>query len=487
MHHVLGALDFANVTAMVVGDVMLDTYCYGDITRISPEAPVPILNVTRTAKMPGGAANVAGNLASLGSRTVIFGVVGDDAPGRELSTLLHEKLGSQCVHLVTDGETLTPSKTRFVGGQQQILRVDREDRNWISRSTEARLIERVKHWLDGNNCNCIILSDYAKGTLTDQIISSIISEARSRQITTIVDPKRKDFSVYSGSTFIKPNLKELAEATGLPCRSEKEIDLAADKMRRSTGASILVTKAERGMNLYGHEMDVCRISSRAVEVSDLSGAGDTSLAVFAILLSLGLGPDRSAHFANIAGGIAVRKRGTAVISKRELMAETTGGELASPSEKVMTSLRASSVCQYWREQGLKIGFTNGCFDILHPGHVSALAEIASRCDRLIVGLNSDKSVRRLKGSSRPIQDELSRAFVLAGLSSTDAIVVFEEDTPQQLIELLKPDVLAKSADYSEATMVGADFVRSYGGDVFIAKHLAGHSTTSILHKTSPQA
>jgi D-beta-D-heptose 7-phosphate kinase/D-beta-D-heptose 1-phosphate adenosyltransferase len=460
-----------------VGDVMLDRFVYGDVSRISPEAPVPIMRRTREASMPGGAGNVARNLASLGLHTALIGVVGDDPEGRELAALLG-KLQNVEADLIAMRGRPTTLKTRFVAGSQQLLRVDAEEIAGIGQDTENQLMSAI-HQVS-SDAALIILSDYAKGAMTDGVIKAALDAGEAFGIPVIADPKGRDFRRYGAVDLIKPNGHELAHAFGMPTETDQDAAAALVAASKTLPAkAVVVTRAAKGMSFITKHGDVVHRAGKAREVYDVSGAGDTSIAALALGLAAGGTLGQAVDLAIAASGIAVGKSGTATVSADELrgaleMGLDHGGVSHIPLE---TALSQVSI---WRDAGLTVGFTNGCFDILHPGHLKVLEEAKSRCGRLIVGLNSDASVKRLKGPTRPVNDAESRARVLSGLTVVDAVVVFDDDTPAALIEALQPDLLVKGGDYTLDTIVGADVVLARGGTVHIVPTLDGQSTTAAI-------
>ncbi|MCB9961349.1 MAG: D-glycero-beta-D-manno-heptose-7-phosphate kinase [Hyphomonas sp.] len=467
----------AGKRVVCVGDVMLDRFVYGQVMRISPEAPVPIMRRTREAAMPGGAGNVARNLASLGVRTSLIGVVGDDAEGRELAELLGA-LDDVEADLIAMRGRPTTLKTRFVAGGQQLLRVDAEETSMIGKATEAELIASIMD--DAAHANLIILSDYAKGAITDKVIEAALQAGERYSIPVIADPKGRDFKRYGAVDLLKPNGHELAHAFGVPAESDQDVSGALKTAINMLPAkAIVVTRAAKGMSFISRGGKVVHRAGKAREVYDVSGAGDTSIAALALGLAAGGTIEQAVDLAIAASGIAVGKSGTATVSAAELrsaleMGLDNGGVSHVPLDTAISQVSA------WRDAGLTVGFTNGCFDILHPGHLKVLEEAKARCGRLIVGLNSDASVRRLKGPTRPVNDAESRARVLSGLSAVDAVVVFEEDTPAALIEALQPDLLVKGGDYTIETIVGADTVLARGGTVHIVPTVDGQSTTAAI-------
>ncbi|MFN7055496.1 D-glycero-beta-D-manno-heptose 1-phosphate adenylyltransferase [Hyphomonas sp.] len=466
---------------IVVGDVMLDRFVYGDVARVSPEAPVPVLRYNRQAAMPGGAANVARNVASLGLAPVLIGVCGDDEPGTELAHVLSAEAGVIAFLEVAPGRPTTV-KTRFVAGGHQLLRLDAEDARPLDAETADRIIARAREAL-GAGAAVLLLSDYSKGLLTDRVLADVTDLARSAGVPVIADPKGRDFSRYGAVDLIKPNASELAAAIGLPVGDNVEAERALSAALEAFPArAIVVTRAARGMSLLERGGAVRHQAGRAREVYDVSGAGDTSLAALAAGLAGGGSLDDAAALAIAASGIAVGKSGTATVTAAEIAASLSeGAGAAKPGLQTLDALVGQ--VERWRAAGLRIGFTNGCFDILHPGHIRVFQEARARCDRLIVGLNSDASVRRLKGQGRPVNTADSRAAVLSALGAVDAVAVFEEDTPIRLIEALTPDLLVKGGDYTRDTIVGADLVEARGGDVLIVPTLQGHSTTATIARS----
>jgi D-beta-D-heptose 7-phosphate kinase/D-beta-D-heptose 1-phosphate adenosyltransferase len=465
---------------LCVGDVMLDRFVYGVVNRISPEAPVPVLRQTRTASMPGGAANVARNLASLGLQAIIIGAVGTDEAGIELNELLEHSAGISA-RLVPLKERPTTLKTRLVAGGQQLLRLDAEEVGAPNTSGEQSIIAAIKDLVP--TVSAVLISDYAKGLLTDAIVSALLSAAARHGVPVIADPKGKDFARYGAVDILKPNAGELGAAMELPTATTSEVELALETaQRRLPAKAIVVTRAAQGMSYIADGSECGHVTGKAREVFDVSGAGDTSLAALGAAIVAGATLEEAVNVAILASGIAVGKSGTATVSASELLDAV---QLSGGPQRAGTLTVDAMVGQIerWREGGLRIGFTNGVFDILHPGHVRVLEESRSRCDRLVVGLNSDASVKRLKGAERPVNSEQSRAQVLCGLAAVDGVVIFEEDTPLNLITALKPDVLVKGGDYTRDTIVGADLVEARGGEVFVVPLVPGQSTTSIIARS----
>jgi D-beta-D-heptose 7-phosphate kinase/D-beta-D-heptose 1-phosphate adenosyltransferase len=467
---------------LCVGDVMLDHYVYGDVERVSPEAPIPVLAVERETRTLGGAGNVLRNLEALGAAACFVSVVGDDPAGIEIRRLIPPGVEA---HVLVERERMTTMKTRYVAAHQQLLRADRETVRPLGQHLREDLLRLVADALDEHRV--VIVSDYAKGVLAGDVAGAIIRTARDAARIVVVDPKDRDWSRYAGATVLKPNRRELAAATGMAVETETEIVAAARRaLERHGFEALLVSRSEDGVLLVEANGAVHGFATEAREVFDVSGAGDTMVATLAAALAAGASLPEAARLANLAAGIVVGKVGTAVVHGAEL-AETLLADADERHPKVLPRAIALDRVEAWRRQGARIGFTNGCFDLLHPGHVSLLAQAKAGCDRLVVGLNSDASVRRLKGAGRPVQPETARAQVLASLASVDLVVAFEEDTPIALIEAVRPDLLVKGADYRVEEVVGGAFVESYGGKVLLATLEPGHSTTATIRRLSGAA
>lgn len=468
---------------VVLGDAMLDVYVRGAVDRISPEAPVPVIRHQDTTYVAGGAANVAVNVAALGGRATFISAVGTDNHGAELEKLL-KSANVNCRFLRHVGFSTT-TKTRLLAGQHQLIRLDHESLHpW----EQAGLQTTMQLLLEEELCetDALVLSDYNKGLLTAPLLQQAIDKARQRGIPILVDPKKADFSVYCGATVIKPNREELSRASGLPTESDADAEAAARVALSQTNASIVLTRSEKGMSLFEKGRKPVHIPTLSKQVFDVSGAGDTAIAAMSLAVASGaLLPD-AMTFANAAAGLAVSKVGTATVLLNELRSSYLLAESTREAVVIMSSVDAGAIAEKWRSGGLKVGFTNGCFDLLHPGHIATLRRAADLCDRLIVGVNSDRSVRGLKGSSRPIQNEFARAAVLRAIRGVSCVVVFDDDTPLTLIQAIRPDVLIKGADYSAEQVVGYDFVTSYGGRCELVDVIAGHSTTGIIRQSQLQ-
>ena len=485
LHSILNLLEggFRQLKVLVVGDVMLDRYIHGEVERISPEAPVPVLRHAQRYERAGGAANVAMNLAGLGCQTFLGGFWGSDSEQTELAAIL-ERSGIDTVGIVSSSLP-TISKTRIVGRQQQLLRLDIESRDAIPADEAARLHELATGLVA--KVHAVILSDYAKGALTEALCEGVIRAARTAGVPVLADPKTPDFSKYSGATTVCPNLGELALATGIPAHQIERLLTAGQALVAEHDFQFLtVTMSEKGISLLrassAEGTGIYHSPARAREVFDVSGAGDTVIATLAAGMAGGLRIETAVELANLAAGIVVSKVGTVPIAAHELVASLTPSTGLSAGEKVLDRERIQLRVAEWRASGETIVFTNGCFDLLHVGHITLLEDCRRFGSKLVLGLNADASVCRLKGPSRPIVGERERARVMAALAAVDAVVLFEEDTPLELIRLLKPNVLVKGGDYTVETVVGHEDVIASGGRVEIVPTVEGFSTTHIVKK-----
>lgn len=470
-------------TVLCVGDLMLDEFVYGEVSRISPEAPAPVIAARRSEINVGGAGNVARNIASLGAKCIFVGLVGNDAAGDTLKAeLAKEKLIEPV--LVTDPARPTTRKVRFVSEHfsTHMLRADWELSAPASELIERKLIDAVVAALP--RADIVLLSDYAKGVLTARVIRNVIDAARKLGKRVIVDPKSANLAIYRGATLLTPNRKEFAEATRRRIRSDADIaDASIEALRTADAEAVLVTQSEDGMTLAHRDGSLIHVPAQPAKVRDVSGAGDTVAAVLAVTLAAETDWDTSLRCATAAAAVAVSKPGTATVSLAELRRKILPHASLAAEEKIAThAADLDAHLAEWRRQGLRVGFTNGCFDILHPGHVRVITQARATCDRLIVGLNSDASVRRLKGPERPVQDERARAEVLAALEAVDLVVIFEQDTPLELITQIKPSVLVKGGDYTREQVVGHEVVAANGGTVVLVDILPGHSTTSLVNR-----
>jgi len=474
-------------TVLCVGDLMLDDFVYGEVSRISPEAPTPVLAVARSEIEIGGAGNVARNIGALGGQCIFIGLIGKDDAARTLSEAFAKLNGSVIPHLVIEAGRHTTRKVRFVSEHHSahLIRADWETARSATPASEAAVIAHAEAALP--RCGAVVLSDYAKGALTPRVIRAIIDRARELGKPVVVDPKSHDYSIYRGATLITPNRQELGIAVHRPVATEAEIAKAAAELARIVGSeAVLVTRSEQGMTLRVAGDAPLHIPAYPVKVRDVSGAGDTVAAVMAILLAMKAPFDAAMRAANAAAAVVVGKRGTATVTLTELRHRILPAASLAPEDKIVFDWgMLDERLREWRRHGLRIGFTNGCFDLLHRGHVKLLAEARAACDRLVVGLNSDASTARLKGKGRPINPAEGRAEVLAALEAVDLVVVFDEDTPLELIKRVRPAVLVKGADYTRDEVVGREVVESAGGDVVLVDLVPGHSTTAMVERARP--
>ena len=471
---------FTEKTVLVAGDLILDRYLWGEVNRISPESPVPVVQLMHENEVAGGAANVAANLAGLGVPVALAGYVGCDANRERLLELLrNEAIDTAAVVALDRWSTIT--KTRIISGQQQMLRIDRERPPKLKISDRERLLAGIRDQFAFGDVGLVLLSDYAKGVLSDPVCRDIIALAREAGIPVLVDPKGQDYTKYSGATAISPNRLELATACRTPATElEPLLDAGRELCRELDLDFLAVTLSGQGIALVEGEL-VRRIPALAREVYDVSGAGDTVIAVLAAGLLAGLSRLDALHLANLAAGVVVGKVGTAPIQREELIKSLSAEQALEQSEKICSLPDLLLRVESWRARGERIVFTNGCFDLLHAGHVSYLEKAKRLGHRLVIGLNTDRSVRGLKGEGRPIIREIDRARVLAALAAVDAVVLFDEDTPLSLIRAVRPEVLAKGADYTEDQVVGGSDVKAWGGQVALVDLVNGKSSSLIMH------
>lgn len=469
-----------HVPVLVVGDAMLDKYVWGEVERISPEAPVPVVRATLRDEKPGGAANVAMNLAGLGAHVTLAGFGGGDLEQGALESLL-AKAGIEPA-LTTVPNVPTTCKLRILSGNQQMMRLDLESPPAFSKADYQDMLDRILAVLP--DASVVVLSDYAKGVLTGPVCQVIIHGARELNIPVLVDPKNRSFARYRGATTICPNLKELSAATGEPVADLDRLLTSAQGQLQSLQMEFMaVTLGEKGITVLRKDSRT-HASAIVRQVYDVSGAGDTVIAVLALALACGVAIESAVQLANIAAGIVVSKVGTVPIQRQELLSALSQQIALHMDEKVLRLDRLLARVAAWRSSGERMVFTNGCFDILHIGHIRLLEQARRRGDRLVVGLNSDRSVCQLKGPLRPIVAESERARILAALSSVDAVIVFDENTPLKLIEAIRPEVLVKGGDYTQESVVGAAQVRSWGGRVELIPLVEGASTTGLIAKSA---
>jgi D-beta-D-heptose 7-phosphate kinase/D-beta-D-heptose 1-phosphate adenosyltransferase len=464
--------------ALVIGDVMLDRYLIGSVGRISPEAPVPIVLLNEQNERAGGAANVAANLALLGIKTHIIGCVGSDAEAKTLVGLL-EKMGVGASGICTSKNRPTIAKTRVVSGHQQMMRLDQESSAAFTKeeidALQANIHEAIRH-----APKIVILSDYAKGLLNEQVCQQIISACKVRNIPVLVDPKGRDYSKYAGATALTPNKKEAAEACDT---NTNDADLMSKAAKLKNGLNLqflAVTRGEEGITLI--DEGTHHLPAIAKQVFDVSGAGDTVIATLAAGLMNDLTPLEALQLANIAAAVVVGKVGTVPISQHDLIEALTDQQGHEQAHKICDLAALLHKVEAWESAKQKIVFTNGCFDLLHAGHVTYLEAAKKRGDKLILGLNTDRSVSAIKGPMRPVVNEQDRARVLAALESVDAVILFDEDTPLTLINAIKPNVIAKGSDYAADQVVGGKEVQSWGGEIALIDLVEGRSTSNIIKK-----
>jgi len=474
-------VDFSGSTVLCLGDLMLDRYAYGEIERISPEAPVPVLRLTRATEMLGGAGNVASNIASLGGKAVLIGLLGSDAAGEVVRAIVARTPGI-IGELVETTRRPTICKTRYVASGQQVVRTDDESRLAVEADEEDALVAALNAVVA--SVGAIVLSDYGKGAVSEGVIAAAVGAARRRGIPVFVDPKAEDFTRYRGVTCLTPNLKELAAAARMAVGNEASVITAARKVMADAGAdAILATRSEKGMILVEANGAVTVVPARAREVFDVSGAGDTAIAALALAHASGRSLAQAVPIANAAAGVVVSKAGTATPHIAEVMHELgVGDEDRWQPPSLSTLTLTAGLVDHWKALGLTVGFTNGCFDIVHAGHIALLAAARAQCDRLVVALNTDASVRILKGPTRPINSLEKRAQVIAAIRYVDCVLAFDEETPLELIKRLLPGVLIKGADYTLDGVVGAEVVQTAGGRVYLAPLVDGQSTSNTVRQ-----
>lgn len=484
-------LEMQNSAVFVVGDVLLDCYIHGSVSRLSPEAPVPVVLEGERKYVLGGAANVAANIAAMGARAVLCGRVGRDSD----AGLVREQCQSLGIesHALIESDTLpTIRKTRILAGYQQLVRVDRETIAPLTPADEQKIVLQFERFLAGPGLKAVVLSDYGKGVLTHQLCRTLIETARSFKIPIVTDPKSNDLSRYHGTTLIKPNLKEGREllrswdATLSLHHFDEEVDAICETIARQSAAQgVVLSLSEHGVALkVASQTATRRYASRALQVADVSGAGDTMVAFLAMATASGASMSAATEIANVGAALVCAKLGTATLASSEvLQALTSDPSLrAAHSPKILREESLPVLAQTLRRNGRKVVFTNGCFDLLHMGHVDLLERARALGDVLIVGLNTDASIRRLKGAERPVQTFESRSRVLAGLAAVDFVVGFEQDTPIELIRQISPQVLVKGGDYTIESVLGAEIVMAAGGRVEILSLVPGHSTTGLVEK-----
>ena len=465
-----------NVTPkiLVVGDLMIDHYLWGSCERISPEAPVQVVDIAKETTVLGGAGNVINNLNALGAEVSVSSVIGDDDNGEELKDMLYS-INVDSSNLIVQRSRKTSKKSRIIAVSQQILRYDKESKNEIESESVSKIIDSISGKI--SSYDAVILSDYGKGVLTPQLCQGVISLANANGVKVLVDPKGSDFSKYKGAYLLTPNKKEAVLATNIDIKDDASLKEALLKLKSEVELDIsLITLSEDGIATYDNE--VKRFPTVAKEVFDVTGAGDTVIASIAFALSAGKSIEETASFANLAAGVVVGKIGSATVTINEIEEYEASLHKSTSDAHIKSFKDIEQIVERCKSSGKKVVFTNGCFDILHVGHVKYLQEAKSFGDILIVGLNSDKSVSRLKGSSRPINIAEDRAYILAALEAVDFVVPFEEDTPYNLINIIRPNILVKGGDYEGKDVVGTEFA----GELKLVDFVNGKSTTKTIQK-----
>jgi len=459
---------------LVIGDLMIDHYLWGSCERISPEAPVQVVDIARETTVLGGAGNVINNLIALGSEVSVCSVIGDDENGVELKSML-EKIGVDTKRIITQGARKTSKKSRVIASSQQVIRYDKESKDNIENKSVSNILDSLVG--DISKFDAIILSDYGKGVLREELCHGVISLAKNHNIKVLVDPKGSDFSKYKGSFLLTPNKKEAILATGIDIKDDDSLKKALVKLKKECDLEIsLITLSEDGISIYDDEVKI--FPTVAKEVFDVTGAGDTVIASIAFGLSAGISIEETSAFANLAAGVVVGKIGSATVTMQEIEDYEASLHKSTSDAHIKSFEDIETVVKRYKDNGKKVVFTNGCFDILHVGHVKYLQVAKSFGDILIVGLNSDESVSRLKGPTRPVNIAEDRAYLLAALEAVDFVVPFTDDTPYELIKMIAPDVLVKGGDYEGKSVVGTEF----SGELKLVDFVDGKSTTKTIEK-----
>ncbi len=468
------ALKKAKPNILVIGDLMIDHYLWGEAERISPEAPVQIVDIAKETSVLGGAGNVINNLISLGATVNVASVVGDDEIAKELTIML-KSIGVKTEGLIAQSGRKTSKKSRVIAANQQILRYDKESKETISSASVEKILKAIEK--DLFVTDMIILSDYGKGVISDELAQAVITLANANNIKVLVDPKGSDYSKYRGAHMLTPNKKEASEATGIKIVDDESLERALLSLKEQCALErSMITLSDEGIAIYDSE--VKRFPTVAQEVFDVTGAGDTVIASIAFALSAGLSIEETARFANLAAGVVVGKIGSATVTLDEIEIYESKLHQSNSDAHIKTFEEIDRIVKRAKEHGQRVVFTNGCFDILHVGHVKYLQEAKSFGDILIVGLNSDASVRELKGPSRPVNMEDDRAYILAALDAVDYVVKFNEETPHDLIKMIAPDVLVKGGDYKGKEVVGTEFSKV----LKLVDFVDGKSTTRTIEK-----
>ena len=464
----------ARPNILVIGDLMIDHYLWGSCERISPEAPVQVVDIAKETTVLGGAGNVINNLGALGARVGVSSVIGDDENGKELIAMLH-LIGVDTANIITQNERKTSKKSRVIAVSQQILRYDNESKSAIEESSVEKMLQGLQERV--GSYDAIILSDYGKGVLTRSLCQGVIALAKNAGVKVLVDPKGSDFSKYRGAYLLTPNKKEAVVATGISINDAKSLERALLALKEECDLGIsMITLSEDGIATYDKKVEI--FPTVAKEVFDVTGAGDTVIASIAFALSAGKTIQESAAFANLAAGVVVGKIGSATVTIAEIQEYEATLHKSTSDAHIKTFDEIETMIKRYRANGKKVVFTNGCFDILHVGHVKYLQVAKSFGDVLIVGLNSDESVSRLKGPTRPVNIAQDRAYLLAALEAVDFVVPFSEDTPYELIKMIEPDVLVKGGDYEGKAVVGTEFAK----ELKLVEFVDGKSTTQTIQK-----
>lgn len=457
---------------LVIGDLMIDHYLWGGCERISPEAPVQVVDISRETTVLGGAGNVINNLITLGAKVHVSAVIGDDENGEELLSML-KAIGVETAGMIRQSGRKTSKKSRIIASNQQILRYDKESKDPIDPSSEKEVVAYVESVVSG--CDIVIISDYGKGVVTQIVAGGIIAAAKKAGKKVLVDPKGKDYRKYSGAYLLTPNKKEASEATGIAIKDDQSLQRALLSLKETCALECsMITLSEDGIAIYDETMR--RFPTVAKEVFDVTGAGDTVIASLSFALASGFSIDEAAPFANHAAAVVVGKIGSATVTLSEIEAYESSLHQSTSEMHIKTKDEIVALSERLKKEGKKVVFTNGCFDILHVGHVKYLQEAKSYGDVLIVGLNSDSSVRSLKGPTRPVNTEADRAYILAALEAVDYVVVFSEETPHDLIQNIAPDILVKGGDYEGKKVVGAEFAK----ELRLVQFVDGKSTTATI-------
>lgn len=469
---------FYGKKVLIVGDLMLDEHIWSKVSRISPEAPVAIADVTRISHVPGGCGNVAANISALLGKPILVGLIGFDSSGDKLVNAL-KNIGVSTANLIRSNKRSTILKSRIIAGSQQIIRVDREDKDTFSYDLENKVLQKALKQIP--KVDAVIISDYGKGIISHKICQKLIKAASKYKKPVLIDPKGSNYEKYKGVTIITPNLLEAEVATGIKITNEKTLAEAGIKLLKSINSSyVLITRGENGMSLFKKTGPVVHIPGIRKEVFDITGAGDSVIAAFALTLVSGATAVEAAYLSNYAGSIKVTKIATQPVFYNEL--ENALEEKEPASKKIKSRKELSDIMKKLKSENLKIVFTNGCFDVLHLGHVRYLKEAKKLGDVLIVGLNSDSSVRKLKGTTRPYLPELERAEILASLEFVDYVVIFTETRPDNIIKIVKPNIHVKGGDYKISKLPERHIVKQYGGKIVVIPEIEGKSTTNIVEK-----